>query len=53
MDPVITEDGHTYEREAIENWFKTSQKSPVTGLQLKSKNLIPNIALKNLKQKIT
>ena len=51
-DPVLTDDGHTYEREAIRNWFKTSQKSPVTGLQHKTKNLIPNIALKNLNKRI-
>ena len=51
-DPVLTDDGHTYERESIENWFQTSHKSPITGLQLKSKNLIPNIVLKNSKKEL-
>ena len=30
-DPVMAADGKTYEREAIEGWFKKSQSSPWTG----------------------
>ena len=30
-DPVITMDGHSYEREQIESWFRRSTLSPVTG----------------------
>tara|TARA_R110002012_G_scaffold321315_1_gene548627 strand:- start:171 stop:1244 length:1074 start_codon:yes stop_codon:yes gene_type:complete len=48
-DPVTTIDGFTYERMAIEPWFQTSSKSPLTGLSLTSKALIPNT---NLKQAI-
>jgi hypothetical protein len=34
MDPVLTVDGHTYEKYAIQQWLKTSNKSPKTGLEL-------------------
>lgn len=48
-DPVMTCDGQTYERAAIEQWFKSGKKiSPITGLPLKNTNLIPNILLKSL-----
>ena len=46
-DPVIAEDGHTYEREAIEQWFVNHSTSPKTNLPLVSTNLIANIALRN------
>lgn len=49
-DPVITEDGYTYERYAIEDWFKKHDTSPFTGMKLQTKILIPNIALKNALQ---
>ena len=46
QDPVIISDGHSYEREAIIQWFKTHSVSPLTGLPLPSRTLIPNHALK-------
>ncbi len=46
-EPVTTVDGFTYEKEFIEKWFQKSYKSPLTGLRLKSKQLNPNIELKN------
>lgn len=46
-DPVICTDGHTYERAAIEKWLASNNTSPKTGMQLSSKTLIPNIALRN------
>jgi hypothetical protein len=46
-DPVITEDGHTYDRSNIEKWFENSDISPVTNLII-NKTLISNITLKNL-----
>lgn len=46
-DPVICTDGHTYERTAIEQWFQNNNTSPKTGINLISKTLIPNIALRN------
>lgn len=52
-DPVVTMDGHTYERSAIQSWFLNQQKqgvaqplSPKTGEKLPSFALIPNHNLK-------
>tara|TARA_B100000900_G_scaffold392595_1_gene388239 strand:- start:1675 stop:2307 length:633 start_codon:yes stop_codon:yes gene_type:complete len=45
-DPVITCDGHTYEREAIEEWFVTHDTSPLTGAALRNKSLVPNYAVR-------
>jgi len=47
-DPVIAADGHTYERAAITEWFKESSLSPMTGLNLNSKSVITNYALKTV-----
>lgn len=48
-DPVITCDGHTYDRPHIETWFQRGNRtSPSTGLLLQSTNLTPNICLKNV-----
>ena len=41
-------DGHTYERSAIEQWLKTHNTSPTTGLELESKQLNPNYSLRSL-----
>ena len=47
-DPVNTQDGHTYERSALEEWFRTGQNtSPLTGLPLPDTRMTPNIALRN------
>ena len=51
-DPVIAADGHSYERRAIEEWFRAQPTmasavvSPMTGQPLASRTLIPNIALR-------
>ena len=45
-DPVIAADNQTYERSEIEKWFEKSNKSPYTNLELPSKELKPNFALK-------
>ncbi len=42
IDPVFTDDGHTYEREGIENWLKTNDTSPNTGKKLNDKRLTQN-----------
>lgn len=47
-DPVITKDGHSYERKDIELWLLKNKTSPKTGLELESVELIPNITLKNV-----
>jgi len=47
-DPVIAEDGHTYEKDAIENWLEKSLTSPMTRQPISPAKLIPNLALKQL-----
>ena len=49
VDPVIAQDGHTYERKAIEAWFSTSAMSPMTNAPLPNgnKTLLPNFNLKS------
>lgn len=52
-DPVTIENGNTFEREAIEKWFKECKDSgkkpmcPLTLTELKSTYLNPSIALRN------
>ncbi len=47
QDPVIAADGHSYERAAIEAWFKSGKHtSPLTGTKLVHRTLMPNISLK-------
>ena len=45
-DPVMASDGHSYERTAIERWFRTNRTSPMTGEVLASLTLIPNHTLR-------
>ncbi len=47
-DPVICADGFSYERHAIEQHFRLSDKSPLTNVPLAQKIVIPNRALKNI-----
>lgn len=55
-DPVVAADGHTYQREKIQDWFASCQlagktfKSPKTNLELDHLMLIPNHALKSVIQ---
>ena len=44
-DPVFCSDGHTYERAAIEEWFRSNDTSPLTNARLASKDLVRNHAL--------
>lgn len=48
IDPVITSDGITFERKAIELWLENYDHSPVTGKLLESKIYLSNFALKQL-----
>ena len=49
MDPVIlVGDGHTYERGQIARALKHSNKSPVTGEELASTELVPNYVLRSM-----
>ena len=47
VEPVVTADGNTYERWAIETWFEDNNTSPKTNLSLEDKTLRPNISLLN------
>ena len=46
-DPVTCMDGHTYERKGIERWLEDHDTSPLTGVKLPSKMLIPNHSLRH------
>lgn len=46
-DPVVLSDGHTYERSHIELWLQKHCTSPVSGLHLPQRDLLPNHALRN------
>jgi len=46
-DPVIAEDGCSYEKEAIEIWFKEFKLESPLGEEIESTSLRPNRALKN------
>ena len=43
-------DGFTYERSAIEQWLENHNTSPKTGIELDSKQLVPNYSLRSLIQ---
>ncbi|CAF0953019.1 unnamed protein product [Adineta ricciae] len=48
-DPVVADDGHTYERSAIVEWIKNHHEtSPMTRQTIKLKNLKPNNVVKQL-----
>jgi hypothetical protein len=51
-DPVIAADGHSYERQAIEEWLAHHATSPLTNLKLPHKHLVPNRAIKSAVQSI-
>jgi hypothetical protein len=51
VDPVVAADGHTYERQAILDWFReTGQntRSPTTSLPLTDQTLRPNFAMRSM-----
>jgi len=47
-DPVVAQDGFSYERTAIIEWLKKSNTSPLSRIALNIENLIPNRSLKTL-----
>lgn len=49
VDPVLTVDGHTYERSAIQQWFRMGKnRSPVTNDELPNTSVFQNIRLRNV-----
>ena len=51
-DPVIDNDGNTYEREAIERWLRVQSSSPITNGHLSVDQLRPNRELKSKIHKV-
>eukprot|EP00850_Spirogloea_muscicola_P004235 SM000018S03600 [mRNA] locus=s18:263762:267619:+ [translate_table: standard] len=47
-EPVVTADGHTYERDAIARWLSERDVSPMTNCTLLHKALTPNHALQSM-----
>lgn len=48
-DPVVSADGHTYERAAIEKWFgRNNTTSPNTNEKLEHLMLVPNFQIRQL-----
>jgi hypothetical protein len=48
-DPVVAEDGHTYERVAILRWFSVGRsRSPVTNAILRGHRVYPNLAVQTM-----
>ena len=46
-EPVIDSEGNTYEKSAILEWLKISNKSPVTRNVISASRLVPNRALRD------
>ena len=46
-DPVVAEDGHTYERSALVTWLNLSSISPLTH-NLMGRTMLPNLTLKSI-----
>lgn len=46
VDPVVTVDGHAYERRAIEHWLRRKHTSPVTNTPLLSKRVVPSLTIR-------
>jgi hypothetical protein len=48
IDPVITPDGNTYDKNNLEIWVKKFNKEPITSNLLNMKDVIPNKQLKEI-----
>ena len=46
-NPVVAEDGHTYEREALARWLSEKNSSPLTGQPMGTR-MVPNHAVKSM-----
>ncbi|CAF3376774.1 unnamed protein product [Rotaria sp. Silwood1] len=47
-NPVVAQDGHTYERAAIQDWIRRTGKSPITQQPLSIEHLYPNHLVKKI-----
>jgi hypothetical protein len=48
IDPVIDNEGNSYEKLAIEHWLRRDQTSPITRNRLTLEDLRPNRILKDV-----
>jgi serine/threonine protein kinase len=48
VDPVLADDGYTYEREAIVQWLRINNTSPITRQPMSVDTLRPNFIVKQL-----
>ena len=47
-DPVLLGDGQSYERIVVEDWLENHSTSPMTNAPLTNKDIVPNIALRQM-----
>ncbi len=45
-DPVVAADGFSYERLALEKWFRSRASSPMTNLPLPTRLVFPNNSMR-------
>lgn len=51
-DPVVLASGHTYDRQAIEHWFRSGARTdPNTNMPLRHRTLTPNVQLRQAIQR--
>jgi hypothetical protein len=50
-DPVVADDGHTYERSAIAEWVKRKGTSPLTRERMSS-HFVPNMAIRKMIERL-
>lgn len=46
--PVVLQDGYTYEKQAITNWLSRNNRSPMTNLPINNFQMIPNLIVSQL-----
>jgi hypothetical protein len=46
--PVVLQDGYTYEKQAITNWLSRNNRSPMTNLPINNFQMIPNLIVTQL-----
>ena len=51
-DPVLLCDGFNYERTAIEAWLMDHDRSPMTNEPLQTKDVLPNLLVKQIINKL-
>ena len=51
IDPVMTEDGHTYERAVLERWLSSHDTDPLTGVVMRDRTLRPNVLVRGMCRK--